>query len=223
MNHVLVLEKTTWSLLMKSQHIPARKIKKSSVKNIVRFPSSKNNRTLLLESILESQFALLLEYDNSVDEYFEQPETFFLKDENKKKYRYTPDFLIVFKNRTRRYIEVKPKEEIKSGKFSKVFKLFEQKSALSGDSFEVVTEELIKKEPLLENLKYFYRFRKNQTLNILLFDELSKTLKTPVIFNELSQNYDLRSLYSLISFGYIKFDIHNEPFSTNSMVWLNEE
>ncbi|WP_040726216.1 TnsA endonuclease N-terminal domain-containing protein [Thiomicrorhabdus sp. Kp2] len=202
---------------------PARKIKKSSVKNIVRFPSSKNNRTLLLESILESQFALLLEYDNNVEEYFEQPKTFFLEDENRKTYRYTPDFLIVFKNGSRKFIEVKPKKEVESGKFSKVFNLFQQRSAQSGDGFEVMSEEYIQKKPLLQNLKYFYRFRKHQILNMELFEEISNQVTTPVTFKDLHQNYDLKSLYQLIAFGYIKFDINNEPFSVNSKVWFNEE
>uniref|UniRef100_Q31IP9 TnsA endonuclease N-terminal domain-containing protein n=1 Tax=Hydrogenovibrio crunogenus (strain DSM 25203 / XCL-2) TaxID=317025 RepID=Q31IP9_HYDCU len=202
---------------------PARKIKKSSVKNIVRFPSSKNNRTLLLESILESQFALLLEYDNSVEAYFEQPETFVLQTETNTKHKYTPDFLIAFKNGQRKYIEVKPRSEIESGKFSTVFELFKQKTTQLGDNFEVLSEEVIQREPLLQNLKYFYRFRKHKTINIKLFEELSNHITTPITFKELSLSYDLKSLYQLIAFGYIKFDINNEPFSVNSEVWFSEE
>lgn len=204
-------------------HSPARKIKKSSVKNIVRFPSSKNNRTLLLESILESQFALFLEYDNSVEAYFEQPETFLLLDENNKKHKYTPDFLVIFKNGSRKYIEVKPKEKSESPKYTKTFRLFKQKVTQSGDRFEVINEEFIQQEPFLQNLKYFYRFRNFKNLNMELLEDISSNIKRPIHFKALSEHYDLKSLYQLIAFGYIKFDIKNQPFSINAEVWLNEQ
>ena len=47
---------------------PARKIRRSSVKNIVRFPSVKSNggKSILVESILESKYCLHLEFDKAV-------------------------------------------------------------------------------------------------------------------------------------------------------------
>lgn len=204
-------------------HSPARKIKKSSVKNIVRFPSSKNDRTILLESILESEFALLLEYDSKIETYFEQPETFLLKDENGKTHKYTPDFLLVLTNGQNKYIEVKPESVVNSGKYSKVFDLFKQRALEIGSSFEIITETTIKKEPLLQNLKYFYKYRKNKSINITYLDELASNVSTPVAFKELIQTSNLKSLYELLAFGYLQFDIHNEIFSINSEVWLNDK
>lgn len=59
---------------------PARKLKRSAVKNIVRFPPVKANggRSILVESILESKYCLHLEFDSNVEEYFPQPKTFSL-------------------------------------------------------------------------------------------------------------------------------------------------
>lgn len=178
---------------------------------------------MLLESILESGFALLLEYDTKVETYFEQPETFFLQDESGKTTRYTPDFLIVLTNGQRKYIEVKPESEIKSGKYSKVFNLFKQKALQTGDDFEVVTETTIKKEPLLRNLRYFYKYRKNKYIDITLLEKISSSTSTKVVFKELIQQSNLKSLYELIAFGHIQFDIHNEVFSINSEVWLSDK
>jgi len=50
---------------------PARKLKKSAVKNIVRFPSIKANggKSILVESILESKYCLHLEFDSTVESY----------------------------------------------------------------------------------------------------------------------------------------------------------
>ena len=72
---------------------PARKLKKSAVKNIVRFPSIKANagKSILVESILESKYCLHLEFDSTVESYSSQPQTFtFAVDDEQR--TYTPDF-----------------------------------------------------------------------------------------------------------------------------------
>lgn len=178
---------------------------------------------MLLESILESEFALVLEYDTKVETYFEQPETFFLQDESGKTTRYTPDFLIVLTSGLRKYIEVKPESEVKSGKYSKVFSLFQQKLLHTIDDFEVITETTIKKEPLLRNLKYFYKYRKSRSIDIPLLEKLSSSVSNQVAFRELTQHSNLKSLYELIASGHIQFDIHNEVFSIASEVWLSDK
>lgn len=77
---------------------PARKIQKSAVKNIVRFPSIKANdgKTILVESILESKYCLHLEFDTEVETYFPQPRKFEVSDNDGECNIYTPDFEVVY-------------------------------------------------------------------------------------------------------------------------------
>lgn len=93
---------------------PARKLKRSAVKNIVRFPPVKANggKSILVESILESKYCLYLEFDSSVEEYFPQPRTFTVSVGAELR-TYTPDFEVRYVSGGRKYVEVKPSERAK--------------------------------------------------------------------------------------------------------------
>lgn len=78
---------------------PARRLKKSSVKNIVRFPAIKSNegKSILVGSILELKYCLLLEFNSEVQEYYPQPKTFKIPlPDSTDTFLYTPDFEVHF-------------------------------------------------------------------------------------------------------------------------------
>jgi len=114
---------------------PAREIKKSAVKNIVRFPSSKANdgKSILVESILESKYCLHLEFDSEVVTYFPQPRKFSIPDSEGDSNIYTPDFEVHYVGGARKYVEVKPFEYAQSEHYQGLFSRFEQSPTKHSD------------------------------------------------------------------------------------------
>jgi hypothetical protein len=93
--------------------MPVRKIKKSYISCVGYFKSYKNNKQLAFESILERDFFTILEFDNTVISYEEQPLKikYMLKAKNN---RYTPDVLVTYTNGSKKIFEVKYQSDIDS-------------------------------------------------------------------------------------------------------------
>ncbi|MDE2421480.1 MAG: hypothetical protein KGO49_09910, partial [Gammaproteobacteria bacterium] len=147
---------------------PARKIKKSAVKNIVRFPSIKANggKPILVESILESKYCLHLEFDSEVVAYFPQPRTFNLPDDEDGQNIYTPDFEVHYVCGARKYVEVKPFKYVQSAHYQGLFSRFEDLLQSTNIGFLIVSEIEIYQEPLLSNYEKLYQFRKRPFLDM---------------------------------------------------------
>ena len=79
-----------------------KKFNKHRSKHTINFYSTKNDCHIWCESFLERNYALMLEFDESVKEYASQPESF-----NVFGRRYTPDFLVEYKSGYAEYVEIK--------------------------------------------------------------------------------------------------------------------
>ena len=84
-----------------------RKIKKSHISVTGYFSSYKNKRQINFESKLEHDFYLLLEFDETVKSYIEQPFKVYYIYQDKKR-RYTPDTLVNYIDGIQKVFEVKP-------------------------------------------------------------------------------------------------------------------
>ncbi|MDD2640815.1 MAG: Tn7 transposase TnsA N-terminal domain-containing protein, partial [Arcobacteraceae bacterium] len=93
--------------------MPVRKIKKSYISCVGYFKSYKNNKQLAFESILERDFFTLLEFQNSVVAYEEQPLKIQYKLKTKNT-RYTPDVLVTYNDGSQKIFEVKYQSDIDS-------------------------------------------------------------------------------------------------------------
>lgn len=93
--------------------MPVRKIKKSYISCVGYFKSYKNNKQLAFESILERDFFTLLEFQQNVLSYEEQPLkiNYQLKASNT---RYTPDVLVTYDDGSKKIFEVKYQSDIDS-------------------------------------------------------------------------------------------------------------
>lgn len=90
-----------------------RKIKKSYISCVGYFKSYKTDKQLAFESILERDFFTVLEFDNNVISYEEQP--FQIKYNLKgASTRYTPDILVIYKDGSQKVFEVKYQNAIDS-------------------------------------------------------------------------------------------------------------
>ena len=74
------------------------------------FVSKKTGKTFELRSMLERKYADFLEHDNKVLTYDYERISISYSDATGKVRSYTPDFLVIYLNKTVNLIEVKPKK-----------------------------------------------------------------------------------------------------------------
>ena len=120
-------------------------------KNIGKTPSLKAKRNVWWESLLERDYILLLEIDPDVVTYREQPFRLRYTIDGRVRH-YTPDFLVERKNK-RQVIEVKPKAKASTEAFCLFYLAVEPQIRKLGYEFVVATDEMIRVQPLLENVK----------------------------------------------------------------------
>lgn len=197
---------------------PARKLKKSPVKNIVRFPAIKANggKTILVESILESKYCLHLEFDPNVAAYFPQPKTFIVPGEDGDS-TYTPDFEVHYVSGSCSYVEVKPYERASLAHYQRLFERFEASLAHTNCSFLVVDELKVCQHPLLANYEKLYRFRKRPSMDMSNLHRCAADICGPLSLSRLVARLDdrasLREIYSWIALGYLKFEMNSVPLT----------
>ena len=206
--------------------VPARKIKKSAVKNIVRFApiKSNNGKSILVESILEAKYCLHLEFDSKVLSYFPQPKTFNLSDDEWR-VSYTPDFEVKMKDGNVLFVEVKPAYRARSEYYEDVFKYFENYLDQTNAKFQLVSEIDIDVQPLLSNYEKLYRFRKRPEIDREQLFHFASINQSPLILkdllNAIKDEVSTRQVYSWIANDFLKFDIHSTELNINSEVWFD--
>lgn len=202
---------------------PARKLKKSPVKNIVRFPAIKANggKTILVESLLESHYCIHLEFDPNVATYFPQPKTFQIPGEDEES-SYTPDFEVHSVVGDRCYVEVKPLKRSLSEHYCQLFDRFESSLVDTNYAFLLVDEVEVYQQPLFSNYEKLYRYRKRPTLDMRNLHSCAASIHGPVplswLVAKLEAQASLREIYSWIALGYLNFDIATIPLDMNTEV-----
>lgn len=196
---------------------PARKIQKSAVKNIVRFPSIKANdgKTILVESILESKYCLHLEFDTEVETYFPQPRKFEVPDNDGKSSIYTPDFEVIYNSGIRKYVEVKPSEYAQTEHYQSLFSRFNNFLNDTNTDFLIVSEIEIYQQPLLSNYEKLYQYKKRPLLEMKNLqqcaEDINDSMPLAQLVDSLGDRVHLREIYSWIALGYLRFDMSSEP------------
>lgn len=197
----------------------ARKIKNTGTKkNIGKLPSLKMNRNIWWESLIERDFLYLVEYDPDVVSYQEQPFRINFTLQEKLRH-YTPDFLVERKHK-RQVIEIKPKNKLADGSHDLLFNSVAPICQEQGYEFLVVTDEMIRVEPRLTNIKILWRYARTPIYPVhqLYCQEFFRQMKTPKL-EELISFFDSKGIekdvvYNLIYSGII---------STNLMLPLKAE
>jgi len=136
------------------------------------FFSITNNKRIEFESQLEKKIFLMLEYDENVDKYIEQPIR-ILGEINNKKVTYIPDVYIIYKNKKEVIGEIKYKSEIdkKDEKLINKLETIQSYCLKNGYKFRVFTDENLN-ETLLKNIE-FLRLHRIKPKN---FDDISEKI-----------------------------------------------
>lgn len=205
---------------------PARRVVTPSKGRVVgRFFSGKNKRHVPWESQLERDCMRVLDILPEVEAYWSQPFGLMYEHYGKLK-TYYPD--IEVKTRTgRKIIEVKPNSKlIKSGIFDR-FEVIRDLLREKGYSFEVWTEDQIRPEPLLSNVKLLQPYRLlGGTLYSVIAIARAFEGKERITIRELARKISadeaLEAVLPYIAEGKLCVDLH-QPITEDSLVWFFEE
>ena len=164
-----------------------RKIRKSHISVTGYFSSYKNKRQINFESKLEHDFYLLLEFDETVKSYQEQPFKVYYIYQDKKR-RYTPDTLVNYIDSTQKIFEVKPMFKIKNNiELQEKIELQKQKIKEEKNlELLIFTDENMNKI-YMNNIKIIYNFafiKENKEIQDKIRNELLK-LNAPLLIKEL--------------------------------------
>ena len=155
--------------------MPVRKIPKNYLSVTGSFSSAKNGKSLGCESILEQELMILLEFDDTVERFEEQPAKVPLLVNGKKLKPYVPDILIHYlpssSGEVRRSIlgEVKHSTDLKKNKakYAPKFEAAARYAEERGWEWHIFTEKEIR-TPYLDNLKFLRRYHSEKTDPALL-------------------------------------------------------
>lgn len=173
-------------------NMSTRKIKKSYISCTGYFASYKNKIQIAFESVLERDFYMLLEFDENVISYTEQPITIYYEYKDGSKRKYTPDCLVAYKDGTDRYYEVKYINEIRNDRELRE-KIDFLKSYFYNEytlKFDIFTDEEISKIHL-DNLKFLYKFA-------FIPQDNEKIVKINKILNEVDK-INIKELLDVLS------------------------
>ncbi|RUS94925.1 hypothetical protein DSM106972_091760 [Dulcicalothrix desertica PCC 7102] len=165
----------------------------------------------------------LLEIDPDVLSYCSQPLKIAYKQENKQ-LKYTPDFLVE-RSQKKQIIEIKPKKLINSDKNTRLFQCVAPiVQSLSWD-FLVITDEMIRREPLLSNIKLLYRYAPVKLTPQLTITCHKYFQSQPPISLQKAEDYLSKkgifrdSLLKLIFIGFLSTDL-TIPIGNSSLISL---
>lgn len=157
--------------------MPVRKIPKNYLSVTGIFSSAKNSKSLWYESLLERDLMILLEFDDTVERFEEQPVKIPFKKGTKP---YVPDILIHYLptsfGETRRPVlgEVKHTDDLKKNK-AKYAPKFEAASLYADErnwEWRIFTEKDIR-TPYLDNLKFLREYHSAEPAAALLHEVIS--------------------------------------------------
>jgi hypothetical protein len=136
--------------------MPVRKVSSRGRNIIGRFPSLKMKRMISFESLIERDYIYLLDYEADVDMFEEQPLTIKYRHEGKKR-SYTPDFHVL-QSGQHLLVECKPQKLVNQPDNQYKFAAAKQWCTTQGWEFQVVTDEQLRSNRRLENVRLLTQF-----------------------------------------------------------------
>ena len=180
--------------------MPVRKIPIQTRSKSGYFYSYKNQRSLSYESLLEKRCFLMLEFNNEVISYEEQP----VKIEN-----YVPDILVQRKDLPPLLIEVKYSKDIEKNddKLQLKFQSIENYCKEKKSEFMIFTEKDVT-EPYFSNISLLYRYiRRNPNEEILKYVRHCGETDIDTLLKE---GYSTADIYALLAQGKLSANLYNE-------------
>jgi hypothetical protein len=195
--------------------MPVRKIPRYGAghKNLGKFASVKTGRVAWYESLLERDLMYLLDYERDVSYWHEQPLRIRFS-HGGKVHHYTPD-MEVHRTSQKQLIEVKPKHKVESGEWDVLFRAASSICEQEGYEFMVLTDEVIRMQPRLENVKLLWKYARTPVLpqHQIICSQFFQSRKDELVtLGDLVQLFTRKqlptqTLYSLLFWGALDFDL----------------
>jgi len=190
-----------------------------------KFPSRKNGRMVHHEGLLELGAAYLFEASPKVVRYREQPITICYPDGNRLR-RYTPDFELTLTTGKTVLIEVKPVRSLENDEIQHKLNRICEFMHIQERSFLILTDLVIRKEPILSNLQWIYHKSARipptlEAMNVAVQrykSHFPASIKTAVSFLKKSG----LDPYSLLLSGHLQCSL-THPISQDSTLQLARE
>ncbi len=166
------------------------------------------------ESLNERDYMYLLEIDPDVVSYRSQPLKISYTLNNQLR-RYTPDFFVQRRSREQ-IVEIKPEKRLNQDQNLQLFQVMNSLGQSQGWEFIVITDKMIKKEPLLSNLKLLYRYAQIRlTLQNLMVCHQYFTNQPPIPLLTAQKHLQPQGitramLLKLIFLGFLETDLRNQ-------------
>lgn len=215
-----------------------RKIKPNDRSLTGSIVSSKNEGQVNFESSLERDYLIILEFDDNVESYIEQPLGIEYISDNGIRKIYTPDVLVTFKKGTNLkpwLCELKYRQDLRENFsiYKTKFKAAKKYAAEKGWEFCLIDESI--RGNLLNNAKFLLNFKdrefnsaiKDDVLEVLIKIQKEKNSFTHRSFREeFGQSFEVKAIgvaeyWRLVWNKTILFD-YNEKISLDTEMWLNE-
>ncbi|AYO18478.1 hypothetical protein D0812_28630 [Vibrio owensii] len=206
---------TKFHELKEGQNMQTRKFDQTSkVKPTIAFYSRKNRAMMPCESRLEADALLSLEFDPRILKYVTQPcsITYMV---NGKSTRYTPDVLVIYHDKTCKFLEIKPLNKAQKPKFiAKFLQLQDYFSSEIGHPIELILDKDVRKGEKASNMRLLYRFFDvkldqkvvEKVLNIARRIDKPTLEKIEHLFCELGENASCA--WALVANQSLKFNNH---------------
>lgn len=186
-------------------------ITRRTARVVYKFPSVRQGRTIYCESSLEFNYAHLLEFDQNVRSYQEQPLTltYFLEGAA---HRYTADFQVDSRT-SRDLVEVKPTEDCVRPENQRIFRAVKAAAHDRGYGFVVADGDQIGRQPRLGNVKLLWKYARtplhpeHQLLCVAVFAETRKLTLGTLFEVFRAKGYSPQVVYSLIWQGMLAVDL----------------
>lgn len=201
--------------------------KPSPNKNIYKFASSKNRKTVMCEGSLERDCCYHFEYDNDVVSFEAQPLGYYYEYHGKI-LPYTPDFLVRYSDGSYQYIEIKPLGKALSKDFKAQFAARKFAARKLGFDIILVTNKQIRQGHFLGNSELVHRYSgcisgdglstvvlgHLSTFKSITISGLSSVLRLPIskVFS---------AVLKLVSLGKAWVDLDSAKLDENTLVVVN--
>jgi hypothetical protein len=201
-----------------------RRITNGGRKVIGKFPSIKNGRMVWWESQIERDYLYLLEIDPDVVSYEEQPLKirYYLDGEP---HLYTPDLRVIRRDK-QQIVEVKDKKAAVREEYVELFRRVAPICQDQGYEFVVVTDQDIRIQPKLDNIKLICKYAKasvtsvHQILLYSLFADMASLTLEEIIGGFASKGIPNSVVYALIYRGILSVDLM-QPIGKTSVAQMS--
>jgi hypothetical protein len=207
--------------------MPVRKVSNRGGNIIGRFPSLKLGRMIDFESLIERDFIYLLDFEQDVTSFTEQPLTIAYEYEDKVLH-YTPDFYIT-RNDRHILVECKPEKRVNLAENQRKFAAAQAWCGTRGWEFQVVTDDQLRHGHRLANIRLLTQFArynisvetKNRIRACLSAASATITIADLMVNVHPQQPHLVKiPIYHMAFHHELTLDLDDAPLSLNSPVSL---